>query len=77
MVAKVAAGLYRLNNTVNETNLTSGGCQGFIHVYDHYFQASSSQKPLGQSKPNIMLEGGTKIYKLSRTISLIILKLGM
>ena len=32
------------NNTVNENNLTPGGClplpQGYIHVYDHHFQTS-------------------------------------
>ena len=35
-----------------------GGClslsRGYIHVYDHYIQTSSSLKPLGQSKPNFM-----------------------
>ena len=25
---------------------------GYIHVYNHYFQTSSSLKPLGQSMPN-------------------------
>ena len=38
--------------------MTLGDClslpQGFIHVYDHYFQTSSSLKPLGQSMPNSM-----------------------
>ena len=35
--------------------MSSGGCLplGYIHVYDHNIQASS-QKPLGQSKPNFM-----------------------
>ena len=27
--------------------------QGYIHVYDHNIQTTSSLKPLGQSKPNI------------------------
>ena len=37
--------------------LSSGGClslsRGYIHVYDHNIQRSSSLKPLGQSKSNI------------------------
>ena len=37
--------------------MSSGGClplsRGYIHVYDHNIQNSSSLKPLGQSKPNI------------------------
>ena len=36
----------------------SGDCLppplGYIHVHDHNIQASSSLKPLGQSKPNFM-----------------------
>ena len=52
-------GLTCLNNTVNENNLTPGGClplpQGYIHVYDHHFQTSSPLKPLGQPKPNFIL----------------------
>ena len=51
-------GLYWLNNTVNEINLTPGGClplpRGYILVYDHHFQTSSTLKPLSQSKPNFM-----------------------
>ena len=43
-----------IKNTVNEKNLTPGGClplsSGYIHVYYHYYQTSSSLKPLGQSK---------------------------
>ena len=35
----------------------SGGClplpRGYIHVYDHNIQTSSSLKPLGQSKPTL------------------------
>ena len=31
--------------------------KGYIHVYAHYFQTSSSLKPLGQSKPNWSLLG--------------------
>ena len=27
-------------------------CPGYIHMYDHNIQTSSSLKPLGQSKPN-------------------------
>ena len=29
-------------------------CPGAIHLYDHNIQTSSSLKPLGQSKPNLM-----------------------
>ena len=51
-------GLYWLNNTVNEKNLTPGGClpqpRGYILVYDHHFQTCFPLKPLGQSKPNFM-----------------------
>ena len=40
-------------------NLTPGGClplsRGYIHVYDHNIQTSTSLKPLGQLKPNFML----------------------
>ena len=40
--------------------------QGYIHVYDHNIQTSSSLKPLGQLKPNFHvehpLEGGMKVY---------------
>ena len=28
--------------------------QGYVHVYDHNIQTSSSLKPLGRSKPNFM-----------------------
>ena len=28
--------------------------RSYVHVYDHYYQTSSSLKPLGQSKPNFM-----------------------
>ena len=42
---------------VMKENCPQGGClplfQGYIHVYDHNIQTSSSLKPLGQSKPNI------------------------
>ena len=38
--------------------IAPGGClplsRGYIHVYDHNIQTSSSLKPLGQSKPNFM-----------------------
>ena len=38
--------------------LTPGGClpqaRGYIHVYDHNIQTSSSLKPFGQLKPNFM-----------------------
>ena len=41
-----------------ENILGPGGClplpRGYIHVYDHDIQASSSLKPLGQSKPSFM-----------------------
>ena len=51
-------GLNGLNNTVNEKNLTQGGClplpQSYKHVNDHHFQTSFPLKPLGQSKPNFM-----------------------
>ena len=51
---------------VFEKKLTSACClplyQGYIHVYDHYFQTSSSQKRLGQSKANFG-EMGASIYK--------------
>ena len=47
-----------LDKWVNEKKLTPGGClplpRGYMHVYDHHFQRSSSLKPLGQSKPNVM-----------------------
>ena len=37
---------------------SSGGClplpRGYIHVYDHNIQISSSLILLGQSKPNVM-----------------------
>ena len=43
---------------VMKNTLSSGGClplfQGYIHVYDHNIQTSSSLKLLAQSKPNIM-----------------------
>ena len=50
--------------------MTSGGClplsRGYIHVYNHYVQTSSSLKPLGQSIPNFMWkppwEVGKKVY---------------
>ena len=28
--------------------------QGYVHVYDHNIQTSSSLKPLGRSKPNFI-----------------------
>ena len=38
--------------------MSSGGCLppllGYIHVYDHNIQTSSSRKLLGQSKQNLM-----------------------
>ena len=41
-----------------ENNLTPGGCLplpwGYIHVYDHNIQTSTSLKPLCQLKPNFM-----------------------
>ena len=43
---------------VFEENLTLGCClplcRGYIHVYDHYLQTSSSQKRFGQLKPNFL-----------------------
>ena len=40
--------------------LGPGGCLplplGYIHVYDHNIETSSSLKPLGQSKPTFFLE---------------------
>ena len=40
-----------------EKKLTSCGClplpRGYIQIYDHNIQTSSSLKQLGQSKPNI------------------------
>ena len=43
--------------------------RGYIHVYDHNIQTSSSPKPLGQSKPPIkakhvehIWDGGMKVY---------------
>ena len=40
--------------------MSSGGClpppPGYIHVYDHNIQRSSSLKPLGQSKPKLYVE---------------------
>ena len=54
---KLARGLYWLNDTVNENNLTLGGClllqRDNICVYNHYFQ-TSSLKTLGKSMPNFM-----------------------
>ena len=53
-------GLNCLNNCVYEKKFTLGGClplplpRGYIHVYDHYFQISSSLKLLGQSTPNFI-----------------------
>ena len=32
----------------------SAPARGYVHVYDHHFQSSSSLKPLAQSKPNFM-----------------------
>ena len=41
-----------------EKKLTPGGCLplpwGYIHVYDHNIQTSTSLKPLCQLKPNFM-----------------------
>ena len=46
------------NIYLSEKNLSQGGClpqpRGYIHVYDHNIQISSSLKPLGQSKPNFI-----------------------
>ena len=50
--------------------LTSGGClplsRGYILVYNHYFQTSSSLKPLGKSSKNFYVEFpeevGKKVY---------------
>ena len=43
---------------VYENILGQGSCLplpwGYIHVYDHNIQTSSSLKSLGQSKPNFM-----------------------
>ena len=53
-------GLNWLNNCVYEKKKKKkpGGYlplpRGYIHVYDHYFQTSSSVKPLGQSTPNFI-----------------------
>ena len=45
-----------------ENNLTPGGCLplpwGYIHVYDHNVQTSTSLKPLCQIKPNFFFWGG-------------------
>ena len=59
---------------------------GYIHVYDLYFQTSSSSKPLGQLKSNLYgaalgrgnkdLHNTFKIF-FSRTKSPMILKLGL
>ena len=44
--------------TEDENMLGPGSClpmpRGYIHVYDHNIQKSSSLKPHGQSKPNFM-----------------------
>ena len=46
--------------------MSTGDClplpmpRGYIHVYDHNVQTSSSLKPLGQSKPNFMWSIGRK-----------------
>ena len=49
--------LYKWSRS-HDQNLTPGGClhlpRGYIHVYNHYFQTSSSLKPHGQSMPNFM-----------------------
>ena len=49
--------------------MTPGGClplpRDYIHVLNHYFQTSSSLKPLGQSMPNHVepfWEGRMKVY---------------
>ena len=50
--------LLGINIYVYENILGPGGWLplpwGYIHVYDHNIQTSSSLKPLGQSKPNFM-----------------------
>ena len=55
-----------LNNTVNEKNLTPGGClplsRGSIHVYNNYYQTSSALKPLGQCRVEPPWEVGEKVY---------------
>ena len=42
---------------VLKKKMSSGGCvplsRGYIHVYDHNIQTSSSLNLLGQSKPNM------------------------
>ena len=60
---------------VYEKNLTLGGCLplpwGYIHVYEHNIQISSSLKPLGLLKPNFMwrslVRGNETLYKRSRS----------
>ena len=55
---------------VYENILSTGGCLplpwGYIHVYDHNIQTSSSLKRLGQSEPNfmwsILRKWGMKVY---------------
>ena len=48
------------SDPINSTGVVLGswGClllpRGYIHVYDHNIQTSSSLKPLGQSKPKFM-----------------------
>ena len=58
-----------------EKILAPGGClplsRGYIHVYFHNIETSSSLKPLGQSKPNFMWSIVRKreksLYKWSRS----------
>ena len=53
--------------------LTPGGClslpRGYIDVYDHNIQTSSSLKPLSQLKPNLcgalLGRGNENLYKRS------------
>ena len=40
---------------------------GYIHVYDHNIQTSSSLKPLGQSKPNFLGRVNVSLYKWLRS----------
>ena len=56
-------------------NFSPGGClpllQGYIHVYDHNIQTSSSLKPLGQIKAKLrgasLGRGNESLYKFSRS----------
>ena len=58
-----------------KNNLTPGGClplsRDYIHVYNHYYQTSSSLKLLGQSKQNfiwsLLGKWERKLYKWYRS----------